>query len=393
MENRYLNWHDFIFSGVRGTRILRHFVFWLAWWIYFAGTYHYYVQVGQQKIEYDDLSRVHIFQTIILLVIHMASCYYFIMIVLPRFLTKRNYFVFALETLLLVAFLLAAGYFTHTRVFTYIDPAYCDRLATANNTFWWININSGLLTAIKIIATASVIVLAKSWYLKQKEEGRILNEKFINDLKLLRAQVRPEFLFGSLELVHQYAKSRSPLTKEMLLRFSDLLSYLLYECDEPKLALEKELTMMKEYMTMEKMRFGKSLEMEIAIKGDAGHKSIAPLILLPFIEMSFIQCKSVKEQAWINLELSIEDHVLTMKLMNGVALDGDEPDDQPGEIDNVKKRLQLLYPGNHELKIYKELEISMTLLKINLMDRSEFARSGQEPDRSSQGSTYQYALN
>jgi hypothetical protein len=82
-----------------------------------------------------------------------------------------------------------------------------------------------------------------------------------------------------------------------------------------------------------------------------------------------------------------------MKLMNGVALDGDEPDDQPGEIDNVKKRLQLLYPGNHELKIYKELEISMTLLKINLMDRSEFARSGQEPDRSSQGSTYQYALN
>lgn len=392
MQEKHLNWHEFIFSNMRGERILRHFVFWLAWWIYFAGTYHYYVQVGQQKIQYNDLSRIHILQTIILLAIHMASCYYFIRIVLPHFLARRNYFALAAEVVLLVTFLLAAGYFTHTRIFTYIDPTYCDRLAVAKNTFWWISINSGLLTSIKIIATASVIVLAKTWYLKQKEEGRILNEKFITDLKLLRAQVRPEFLFASLEHIYQYARNKSPHTMELLLKFSDLLSYLLYECDEAKLALEKELSMMKEYMTMEKMRFDRNLEMEIAIKGDAGNKTIAPLLLLPFIENSFMQCKSAKEQAWINLELSIDDDVFTMKLMNGVTPGDVEQADLPGEIINVKKRLQLLYPDNHELKIYKEQEICMTLLKITLIGRSEWAGREREPDQYGQGSTYSYAL-
>ncbi|HLO82425.1 MAG TPA: histidine kinase [Chitinophagaceae bacterium] len=392
MPEKHLNWHDFIFSNLRGERMLRHFVFWLAWWIYFAGTYHYYVQVGQQKIEYNDLSKIHILQTFILLVIHMVSCYYFIYSVLPHFLAKRNYSALAAEVVLLVAFLLAAGYFTHTRIFTYMDPSYCDRLAVAKNTFWWISINSGLLTAIKIIATASVIVLAKIWYLKQKEEGRILNEKYINDLKLLRAQVRPEFLFASLEHIYQYARNKSPQTMELLLKFSDLLSYLLYECDEAKLALDKELSMMKEYMTMEKMRFDRSVEMEIAIKGDADNKTIAPLLLLPFIENSFIQCKSAKEQAWINLELSIDENVLTMKLMNGVAPVEDEQPDLPAEIVNVKKRLQLLYPDHHELKIYKEQEISMTLLKITLIERYELPGKGQEIDFYGQGSTYNYAL-
>ena len=96
--------------------------------------------------------------------------------------------------------------------------------------------------------------------IKQKEKEKVEKEKLITDLKLLKAQVRPGFLFNSLDHIYDYAKKRSPQAQELLLKFSDLLSYLLYECDDPRVPLDKELAMMKEYMFMEKIRFGKTLK-------------------------------------------------------------------------------------------------------------------------------------
>jgi len=151
----------------------------------------------------------------------------------------------------------------------------------------------------------------------------------------------------------------------MLMKLSDLLSYMLYECDKPKVPLDKELTMMKEYMELEKIRFDKRLEMQIVIKGDAGGKYIAPFLLLPFIENSFQQCAHVSEQPWINMEIKIEDSFVVIQLLNGIPLILEEQT-IAGSIDfaNVQKRLQLLYPDMHELKMNAEQEIFAVILKI-----------------------------
>ena len=109
--------------------------------------------------------------------------------------------------------------------------------------------------------------------------------------------------------------------------------------------------------------------MEIDIKGETGNKKIAPLLLLPFIENSFRQCNRHEEQSWVNLEISIENNFLTMKLMNGISMDKTEQEALQDEINNVQKRLKLLYPGSHELKMYTEQEICMTFLKINLVEK------------------------
>jgi sensor histidine kinase YesM len=361
-----MNWHDFIFSDKPGIRIRRHVIFWLLWWIYFAATYYYYVQVGLQQIDFGNLSSILILKTFLLIIVHILSCYAFIYFLLPRYLIKGKYLSFAAGTGLLIIFLVGAGYFVHAELFPFIDLTYNYNETRANSTLWWTSINSVLLAAPKIIAAATAIKLVKRWYLKQKEKERVEKEKLITDLQLLKAQIRPGFLFSSLEHIYDYAKKRSPQAQELLLKFSDLLSYLLYECDDYSVPLDKELVMMKEYMFMEKIRFGKTLEMEIDIKGKTGNKTIAPLLLLPFIENSFRECNSNAEQSWINLELSIEDNMLTMKLMNGVDIDKPEPATVSDEIVSVQKRLQHLYPANHELKMYTEQEICMTLLKINL---------------------------
>lgn len=360
-----MSWHEFIFSDKPTHRIKRHVVFWLLWWIYFAAIYYYYVQVGLERITFGELSTMLILKTFLLLVVHILSCYAFIYLLVPRYLVKGKYFFLTTGIFFLAFLLLAAGYIIHSQIFPYIDLMY-NSPKTSNSILWWTSINSVLLTAPKIIAAATAIKLVKRWYIKQKEKEKVEKEKLITDLKLLKAQVRPGFLFNSLDHIYNYTKNKSPQAQELLLRFSDLLSYLLYECDDLRVPLDKELAMMKEYMFMEKIRFGKTLEMEIDIKGKTGNKTIAPLLLLPFIENSFRECNSHAEQSWINLELSIEDNMFTMKLMNGVDIDKPEPATLSDEIINVQKRLQHLYPADHELKMYAEQEICMTFLKINL---------------------------
>ena len=361
-----MNWHEFVFSEKPSHRIRRHIIFWLLWWIYFAATYYYYLQVGLQKIDFGNLGSILLVKSFQLILIHLAACYFFIYILLPRYLLTKKYFSLTAGIILLAAFLLTGGYFIQHDIFPFIDAAYHYKISEGNNTLWWTNINSGLLTAPKVIAAATVIKLAKRWYLKQKEKERLEKEKLITDLQLMKAQIRPGFLFSSLDQIYKYAKKKSPEAPELLLKLADLLSYLLYECDEPKVSLEKELNMMKEYMALEKARYGSRLELETVIKGEVGNRQIAPLLLLPFIENSFKHCSNEAEQPWINLQISLENETSLMKLINGVALGYKEPCNSVHEIINIEKRLQLLYPGKYELKRYVENEIYIVLLKINL---------------------------
>jgi len=388
-----MSWHDFIFSDKPGIRIRRHAIFWMLWWIYFAATYYYYVQVGLQKIDFGNLSGILFLKTFLLILVHVFSCYVFIYFLLPRYLVKGKYLSLAAGTVLLIIFLLAAGYFIHSQVFPYIDLVFHYSPTATNSTLWWTSINSVLLAAPKIIAAATAIKLVKSWYLKQKEKERVEKEKLITDLQLMKAQIRPGFLFSSLDHIYTYAKSKSPNAQELLIKFSDLLSYLLYECDDAKVPLEKELRMMKEYMFMERIRFGENMEMEIDMKGNFDNKTIPPLLLLPFIENSFNQCDSNAEQSWINLELRIEDNLFTMKLMNGIDIDKSEQGISSVEIINVQKRMELLYPGNHEIKMYTEQEISMTLLKIDLVKKFDLQSTTSSVNFNNHESISGYAIN
>jgi len=153
--------------------------------------------------------------------------------------------------------------------------------------------------------------------------------------------------------------------------------------------------MTKEYLLLEKMRYDDSIEIEIGIRGDLSSKEIAPLILLPFIENSFRQSHSVVEQPWINLDINIENEMLTMKLMNGISStfinDGNEI--KTTEIKNVEKRLDVLYENNYELKMHADQEIFITMLKINLKKKAFLATNISVADFKNQQLISKYAVN
>jgi sensor histidine kinase YesM len=369
-----MQWHDLIFSNQSRQRFLRHTVFWLSWWFYFSTIYYMYHQTQPATGfgTYVNLGSDIFLKSFLLLLIQAIACYTFIYFLLPRYLIKAKWLKLITGILSLCIIIVIAGYFVHGQLFPFVDAIFNNPPAKTNLPVLWSGISAGLLNAPKVVATAAVIKLMKRWWLKQKEKEKLEREKINTELQLLKAQIRPGFLFNALNNIYAYSLSGSPRAPEMLLKLSDLLSYMLYECDKPLVPLEKEIEMMKEDSALEKIRRADSLEMEVTVKGDLAGKTIAPFLLLPFIENSFKQSNRVTERPWINMQLKMEGDKFSMKLINGItqAVPG-SPDFHPNGLANVQKRLTLLYPEKYELKASTEQEMFMVFLNIQLNGQEE----------------------
>lgn len=270
--------------------------------------------------------------------------------------------------LLLCLLIIPTGYFLYSLVYPFIDNIFNLQIIQSKRIIIWSSISAGLLSAIKVTLIAVALAIIKRWWLKQKEKEKVEKEKVLTELQLLKAQIHPAFLFSTLNNIIEHAGTASPKSAQMLIKLSDLLSYMLYECDEPEVELEKELNMVKDYMGLEKIRQGERLEMTVRINGDTNRMLITPLILLPFIDNSLSYCNDERlEQAWINLDISIVDNNLFLKVINGLP-DGiaKEINNNDQKLVNVQKRLQLLYPGRHEIKINAEQELLMMCLNLKL---------------------------
>ena len=371
-----MSWHDFIFSNQSKLRTRRHLLYWLLWWVYIIFTVFYTMRVsggfshfqpGLIKLGYLPYSLLIIVKSFLLLLTHLFFCYAIIYFLVPNYLSKKKYGYLLLGVLILCILMIPVGYFLYSLVYPLVDTLFSLHVAKLK-TIAWASIDAGLVNAIKVSLIAVAIILLKRWWLRQKEKEQLEREKISTEIQLLKAQIHPAFLFNTLNNITSHARIASPKAPEMLIKLSDLLSYMLYECDAPKVKLEKELMILKEYIVLEKIRQGERLELTFQVNGNLNGQLISPLLLLPFIDNSFSYCNKEKmEQAWINLDITIDDNNLSMKLINGmpVVTSGDTLNDVDA-LANVKKRLQLLYPGKHELRINTDQELLMVYLNLNL---------------------------
>ena len=363
-----MNWYLLIFSDQRAHRMQRHLIFWLLWWAYFSLSYFHYSQSGIQNIEFEPWDLPFFIKSMLLLVIHILACYYFIDFLMPRYLFTSRYLPLSVQIFLLSLFVLLANYFLHKEVFPIVNSAFDHTPTVERKHILWTSITSGILSAPKVICAAAAAKLLKRWWLKQKEKELLLREKLITDLQLLKAQIHPEFLFSSLDSISLLAQKKNiDGASTTLLKLADILSYMLYECDNKLVPLAKEIKTIKDYLLLEKIRMGNKLEIDVAIKGEPGVKVIAPLLLFSFIENSFsyISNKNL-ERNWINLEFQIGTTEFAMKLIHGKTAEPLVLSSNENAIANTIKRLDFYYPGNYELKTTVEPEIMMTYLRVVL---------------------------
>ena len=365
-----MQFQEFIFSEEKRYKVTRHFAFWALWWLYFSFCFLLFQQ-PIQGLGFKPFYLTpgdHVFtKTFLLILLYLLACYPLLYYLFPRFIRGRLLSVAACF-ILVCTFLFIGTYFLYWDVFTLIGLTNEGQKATNTITWFWPPVNLGLMNFVKVASTAIAIKYLKYWWLKQKENQRLAKDKLLADLKLLKAQIHPDFLFKTLNNIYTHALSSSPRTSGMLLKLSDLLSYMLYECDQPLVELEKEIEMMKEYMQLEKQSYNDEPELEVNVKGDLMSKRIAPFLLLPFIENSFLLGSKNEERFWINLDIQIKEDNFYMKLTNG---DSESLSEQSGTglangLDKVRTRLSLMYPDRHELKIIKEHEMFIVLLTIRL---------------------------
>ncbi len=218
-----------------------------------------------------------------------------------------------------------------------------------------------------VVSLAVTIKLLKRWWRKQMETEQLGREKAKAELQLLKAQIHPHFLFNTLNNIYYFTLSASKKAPGMIKKLSDMLHYILNECDQPLVPVEKELKMIQDYFVLEKIRYGEEVDMTLDIKGDYHNKMMTPLLLIPFIENSFKHGASkMLTHPYVKLNISIEDNNLLLLLRNNKPEVPMLSKNGGLGLKNVRKRLQLLYPGTHELNIVNEPESFIVFLKVRL---------------------------
>ncbi|MFC0772452.1 sensor histidine kinase [Terrimonas alba] len=359
-------WYDIIFSEDRSSRWKRHFLFWLAAFVY---------QLIRVGIMYPPIDSYMLFFSLFGkalwwgIIANIIFTYSIVYLLIPNYFKKKRYFTFSA----LLAIILLAIFVINIALDELLNPLFRQSIGfslgeriiirpTAIRIFGNPPLICGLFLSLKTL---------KNWYLEQLKTETLAKENANAELQLLKAQVHPHFLFNTLNNIYSFSLSQSPLAGTLVKKLSGMLGYMINDCDEKLVPLEKELKLIEDYMGLEKVRYGKRLNMEVNIHGDFENKPIAPLLMIPFVENSFKHGTSqMLRHPWIKLEITCMANQLFFSLSNSKpsAVHSNKSSKGIG-LNNVKKRLHLLYPGKHQLDIQSTDDTFIVNMQILLEEK------------------------
>ena len=194
------------------------------------------------------------------------------------------------------------------------------------------------------------------------------NENLKTELSLLRSQASPHFMFNVLNNMVALARKKSDLLEPSLLKFSYLMRYMLYDADEEKVGLEKEIDYLQSYIDLQQQRFGKNVQISVNLLQFDDNYEIEPMLLIPFVENAFKHGTGIIEDAQIIVELKAEKGILHFNVQNKYDPSSIEVKDKTSGIGltNVKRRLNLLYGDKQNLLISRKDNWFTISLQLNL---------------------------
>lgn len=223
--------------------------------------------------------------------------------------------------------------------------------------------NYGLL--LLVLALSTSIRLAIEWYKTEKKRVLVESQKKSSELSFLKAQLNPHFLFNSLNSVYSLANKKSDDTAVAIVTLSELMRYMIYEANDELVLLEKEIEHIKNYISLQLLRLKDSSGVEVNIHGDLNYK-IEPLLLISFIENAFKYGTDFTGKTTIKIKITIKDNELTLNVFNSVSYRKKSSENSGIGLENIKNRLDLLYPGAHTLTITSDKKTHEVDLVVKL---------------------------
>lgn len=349
---------DIIYS--KKYRLSLHLAFWIFYIFFFTlQSFLYYNDISY----FPNLLSRWVLDAPIVIIATYFNIYYLI----PNVLLKKQYRKFFIFSILsAIIFLLL------NRIIIYyiIAPLFYEQSSVRIMHITGLLAVGPILSFISniyvIVAIAAFIKLFKQWYLDQQQHQQFVKEKLEAELNFLKSQIHPHFLFNLLNNLYSLTLKKSDKAPEVILKLSSLLDYMLYQSNTRFVSVEKEITLLKDYMELEKLRYGNRLKIEFKIEGDYTGSYIAPMLLFPFVENAFKHgAANEPGDTWINIELSINSNELTFFIENKNNNKSDSGKQGIG-LKNVKRQLELLYENRFQLLVEDNSDFYNTKLILQL---------------------------
>jgi two-component system LytT family sensor kinase len=199
-----------------------------------------------------------------------------------------------------------------------------------------------------------------------RQEKEKQAERLVTELKFLRSQISPHFLFNMLTNLVSLARKKSDLLEPSLIKLSDLVRYMLYESDQERSLLTQEIAYLQSYIELQQLRFD-DVRVELDIDNDNPAAVIEPMLLIPFVENAFKHGVGIVNDPYIRIQLRVRDRELAFRVSNRYSKQPQSKDPNSGiGLQNIRTRLQLLYPDRHTLRIKEEGDLYEIRLNIQL---------------------------
>ncbi|HMG08067.1 MAG TPA: histidine kinase [Mucilaginibacter sp.] len=291
-------------------------------------------------------------------IIHMAIFYINVFYLYPRFYNRRFWFLYILSCILLV--------FGSFWLKYHIMAAWFPEIISDASVYKFVFPPSIAVFIISIIYCRIVDSISFEREQKEKQAAQLLTE-----LKFLRSQISPHFLFNVLTNLVSLARKKSDKLEQSLIMLSDLMRYMLYDAQGKKVALQKEIEYLSSYIELQKLRFGSDVQVNsrIELDNEDDQCTIEPMLLIPFVENAFKHGVGYNEQPQIDIELSVYQGLMIFEVRNKFE---DEPlvnkDESSGiGLSNVRSRLNLLYKDSYTLTINDQNNLFGITLTLKLV--------------------------
>lgn len=283
-------------------------------------------------------------------------------ILLPKYLAKARFMIYSIWLLALYVGTIGMYFFSFNLLSNWLFPGYY-----LVGIFSWVEI--GGLATIYLILSAS-LEFGRSWFSNLQTKNKIMeleSQKTASELKTLRAQIHPHFLFNSLNTIYSEALKKSEKAPGLILKLSDMLRYVVDKMEADKVSLDKEVEYLKDFVDLHKERLNEPEKVSFHADGEFEDVDIAPLLLITFVENCFKHSDLTEERSFISIELKLAGKELKMRCANTIFKDKAGSKAKPGTgIKNALRRLELVYPDRHKLKISETNDRYELILTLNL---------------------------
>ncbi len=291
---------------------------------------------------------------------YIALVYFNLRYLFPTYLRQGNYLLYLGLLLLATAVLTPIKLLAKYLALSLPSETVVDNLLTY---FFSTFLVAGLSTVGKMMT---------DWFRQNRESQELANQTMQSELRFLKSQINPHFLFNTLNSLYALTLKKADAAPDIVIKLSEMMRYMLYECNEKWVPLSKEIAYIRNYLDLEKLRQQKDVEISFEVSGNVQHQQVAPLMFMNFLENSFKHGLGGNiAKGFVRIHMTVADQSVHFHIQNSKASgilrapDHARPSGGIGLV-NAKRRLELIYPAQHQLRITESPNAYSVELKITL---------------------------